>query len=137
MQKMSSQNKKSLAKLDHIPSRNKLLGLLSKGFSVVSALNQVNISPATYYRYIKNNPEFVDEVENYKELHIGDIQKVINKGLKRGDYRFALEYLKYLRPQAKILVKADINEVYDRLDEIREDTQIQPLKVKSAKVKNV
>ncbi|MCY3853811.1 MAG: hypothetical protein OXF77_00860 [Thaumarchaeota archaeon] len=121
--------------LDDKTIRGKFLACISKGLSVITACKRANISVNTYYNYLKDNPDFLDEVEYGKQAYVDEWVEVLTDGLKERDYKFALEVLKALPSdyshKVNLEIKNDVDEVYKRIAERRQ--QIKDIKVRDAK----
>jgi len=80
----------------HKDNKKMLLQALEKSLGIVTpACKEVGISRETYYRYMREDPDFRDQVDIINEITLDFAENQLFKKIKEGSERSILFYMKY------------------------------------------
>ena len=80
----------------HKDNKKMLLEALEKSLGIVTpACKEVGISRETYYRYMREDPDFRDQVDIINEITLDFAENQLFKKIKEGSERSILFYMKY------------------------------------------
>lgn len=80
----------------HKDNKKMLLQALEKSLGIVTpACREVGVSRETYYRYMREDPDFRDAVEIINEITLDFVENQLFKKIKDGSERSILFYMKY------------------------------------------
>lgn len=86
---------KKLTKKEITEKKKLLLDLMDKNMGILSnSLKPVGISHWTYYKWLKEDPEFKKEIELLKEKSLDFVENQLFKLIKQGDRACIIFYLK-------------------------------------------
>lgn len=79
----------------------KLMAAFNNGFNVVEACQYGGISKQTYYRWLKEDPEFSDLMEHAKMAPNRKAKEIVVQAINGGDAQLAFRYLQARDPDFK------------------------------------
>jgi hypothetical protein len=100
-------------------NKEMLLVSLEKNLGIVStACKEVGISRETFYKYLRNDPEFKSKVDEINEITLDFAESQLLKKIEEGSERSILFYMKYKARKRGYTDSIDITSGGERIVDI-------------------
>ena len=90
--------------------KSAIIKALKKSLGVVSsACEDVGVGRTTFYQWLKDDPEFKEEVDNISELAIDFVESKLYERISQGDTTAAIFYLKTKGKKRGYVEKSEVD----------------------------